>query len=94
MPQGEEHMSRAFSFSDYMEQLKNKWHQFESKYGLDATAYDYGTWGFVDFIFARTWGDEASVEKASTHGWTKTVDSVKDYYAVFDRMEELKMIPQ
>lgn len=48
MPSGDnEHMSRAFSLADYMDQHKDKWHEIAKKHGLDTTAYDYGTWQFV-----------------------------------------------
>ncbi|KAG2177865.1 hypothetical protein INT43_003112 [Umbelopsis isabellina] len=80
--------------TEYAEKEKKAWYNIAEKNGLDTNAYDYATWQFVDAVAGRTWPDEASMEKAAKYGWTRKVDTIQEYYKLFDELKKMKVIPK
>ncbi|CAF3670925.1 unnamed protein product [Adineta steineri] len=82
-----------FSLEKYVSENKDVWERLAKREKLDASAFDYATWGFVDFGLGRAFDDHGDMTNARQYGWTVTVDTTECYAQCFDRLKKLKIIP-
>ena len=57
------------------------------------TTWDFGTWGYQDWVFQRTWSSTVSINKARRFGWTGHIDSYEALVNTFEKMKALGQIP-
>jgi len=82
-----------FSIGEYVQNNKDVWDRLAKRDNLDSSAFDYGTWGFIDFVLGRAYDDHASMNKARKYGWTTKIDTSERYLKCFDRLRQMKIIP-
>lgn len=57
-------------------------------------SWEAGTWQYQDWVFGRTWSATVSMSKARRFGYTGYIDSYDAFVEVFQRMRQLKQIPE
>lgn len=69
------------------------WETLRDKYGLDASAWDHATWGFLTFVLGREFSCVVSMSKARKMGWNGYEDTWDSFEEVFSQLEEAKVLP-
>ncbi|RDW56535.1 NAD(P)-binding protein-13 [Coleophoma cylindrospora] len=84
-----------FSLAEWAKDKREVWDRICDKAGMPTAkaTWDAGTWDFQDWVFRRTWYGTLSISKARKFGWTGYVDSYDSFRHVFEKLKELKQIP-
>ncbi|KAI1486177.1 hypothetical protein F5X96DRAFT_656349 [Biscogniauxia mediterranea] len=69
------------------------WEALRDRYGLEQTAWDKATWGFLTFTLGREYNVVASMSKARRMGWTGYADTWDEFQHTFRQLEQAKMLP-
>ncbi|KAI0839684.1 NAD(P)-binding protein [Hypoxylon sp. FL0890] len=69
------------------------WEKVRDRHGLDQTAWDGATWGFLAFLLGRNYSCIASMSKARKLGWTGYADTWEEFERTFKELEDAKMLP-
>ena len=74
--------------------VKNAWQKVAEREGLDKSAFEKATWGFLGFVLGRNFDLVISMSKARKCGWTGYRDSWESLEGVFGELEEGGVLPK
>lgn len=74
--------------------VKNAWQKVAEREGLDKSAFEKATWGFLGFVLGRNFDLVISMSKARKCGWTGYRDSWESLESVFGELEEGGVLPK
>lgn len=78
------------------EWAKNKkavWDMICDKYGGNREAFDWGTWGFLDWNIGKAWCTLSSMTKARKFGWNRYDDTYETWVETFRSFENAGILP-
>lgn len=75
------------------EDVFKAWETIRDQYGLDQSAWDNATWGFMAMAFGREFSTVASMSKARKLGWTGYEDTWESFERALDQLEKEKILP-
>ncbi|KAH7061963.1 nucleoside-diphosphate-sugar epimerase GsfE [Paraphoma chrysanthemicola] len=87
-------MVNNFSMIDWARDKKPYWESVCRKYGGNPDAFDWGTWGFFDWMSGRTWPTLGTTNKARKYGWTRVDDTRESWYETFRSFEAAGVLPK
>jgi hypothetical protein len=82
---------------DLIEWAKDKrdvWLRVVEKYGGNADAFDYGTWGFFSWATGKSWLTISSVNKARKFGWKRHDSTMETWFETYQAFENAGILPQ
>lgn len=86
-------MKNSFRMGDWAKDKKPIWEKICEKYGGNKEVFDWGTWGFFDWIGGRAWSTLSSVSKARAYGWTRYDDTYETWIKSFRMFENAGILP-
>jgi nucleoside-diphosphate-sugar epimerase len=83
------------SLAEWSQGKREVWDKLCKQTGSEKAkkTFDFGTWGFQDWVFQRTWSSGLSINKARRYGWTGHVDSYECLIETFEKFERLGLVP-
>ncbi|KAI5198652.1 NAD dependent epimerase/dehydratase family protein [Aureobasidium subglaciale] len=73
--------------------VKDAWNELAEREGLDKSAFENATWGFLNFVFGRNYNLVISMSKARKAGWTGYEDTWESMEKSFERLVGEKVLP-
>lgn len=73
--------------------VKEAWKRVSERHGLDSDGLEKATWGFAAFVLGREYDLVVNMTKAREAGFNGFVDSWKCLEAVFEELEENRLLP-
>ncbi|KAH8890631.1 NAD(P)-binding protein [Thozetella sp. PMI_491] len=96
-PAGEFKVRATYDAWSVLPEVKEKWAEIKSKYGLqhrtDPFENHQDVFGLLDGELLGNWGRSISMNKNRKLGWQGFVDSYDSFVATFENLAKLKMIP-
>lgn len=74
--------------------VKAAWSKVADREGLDKSAFEKATWGFLGFVLGRNYDLVISMSKARKLGWTGYQDSWESLSEVFQDLEKTGILPK
>lgn len=74
--------------------VKKAWESLAEREGLDKSAFEKATWGFLGFVLGRNYDLVISMSKARKFGWQGYVDTWEALDVCFGELEEEKSLPR
>ncbi|KAL8674759.1 MAG: hypothetical protein Q9168_000843 [Polycauliona sp. 1 TL-2023] len=74
--------------------VKKAWEQLAAREGLEKTAFEKATWGFLGFVLGRNYNIVLSMSKARRLGWNGYIDTWDSLSESFDELEMEKILPR
>lgn len=74
--------------------VKTAWAKVAEREGLDKSAFEKATWGFLGFVLGRNFDLVISMSKARKLGWAGYRDSWESLEGVFRELEEGGVLPK
>ena len=84
-----------FSLVEWSKDKESTWVQLCDKAGAPNAkpTFRYGTWGYQDWVFQRSWCALLSMSKARKYGWTGYKDTYDCLIETFEKFKEQGLIP-
>lgn len=83
-----------FKMGDWAQGKQQYWDSVCEKYGGDKDAFDWGTWGFFDWMIGKAWPTTSSMSKARKFGWHRHDDTYETYVETFRAFENAGVLPR
>ncbi|KAK5000050.1 hypothetical protein LTR66_001043 [Elasticomyces elasticus] len=74
--------------------VKDAWQKLAKREGLDESAFEGATWGFLGFVLGRNFDIVISMSKARKLGWTGYQDSWEALSECLDELVPEKVLPR
>lgn len=83
-----------FKMGDWAEGKQQYWNKVCEKYGGDKQAFEWGTWGFFDWMIGKAWPTTSSMSKARKFGWHRQDDTYETYVETFRAFQNAGVLPR
>ncbi|KAI0592716.1 hypothetical protein F4775DRAFT_599689 [Biscogniauxia sp. FL1348] len=80
--------------ANWVDGKREVWHRICDKYGGTKEAFDWGTWGFLDWNIGKAWSTLSSITKARKFGWDRYDDTFETWVQTFRTFENAGVLPQ
>ncbi|PKX88825.1 SDR family oxidoreductase [Aspergillus novofumigatus IBT 16806] len=80
-------LANEINMVEWARDKRSIWEQIVSKYGGKIEAFDWATWGFMNWATGKSWLTISSINKARKFGWQrndKTLDTWVETYRSFE----------
>ncbi|KAF2033549.1 hypothetical protein EK21DRAFT_109017 [Setomelanomma holmii] len=87
-------MENNSSMIDWARDKRPDWMSICQKYGGNADAFDWETWGFFDWSIGKTWPTLGTNNKARRYSWTKVDDTLESWFETYKTFEAAGILPK
>jgi nucleoside-diphosphate-sugar epimerase len=88
-------IQEGFDVKNFMKENEGNWEKIQEKYGLAKHSLsEFGDFGFMDLTFNFDWDDLSNISKAREYGFNETVDTVQNFFDLWDELQIKKIIPK
>ncbi|RDW79235.1 SDR family oxidoreductase [Aspergillus mulundensis] len=86
-------LANEVDLSEWAKDKREVWAQVVQKYGGNAEAFDYATWGFFSWATGKSWLTISSVNKARKFGWTRFDSTMETWFETYQAFENAGLLP-
>jgi nucleoside-diphosphate-sugar epimerase len=88
-------IQEGFSVNDFVKENEGLWEKIQQRHGLPKhDLKEFGDFGFMNSTFNYDWDDISVVSKARKYGFTETVDTIENFFNLWDTLQLKKIIPK